>query len=196
MSEQRYIIRWRGKEHSPLTKEDIRQKLDDREFGLLHEIYSEDSWITLREFFEAESVRLAEAQAREEAAQRLEREQEAQRQKEEDVLRQEAAIAEERRKNDLLAAALEKQNGGKSQSSPGESKSSGMRTVGSLLVFVALLTGGYYFAFFDQTVATSGGDRINNIGLMQDRQIGIMVSIGLLIAGTIMMLLSGKSAKQ
>lgn len=52
MSElQEYTLRWRGREVGPYPLSEINRQLDDHEIGMGHEIYSQDKWITLEEFF-------------------------------------------------------------------------------------------------------------------------------------------------
>jgi hypothetical protein len=49
--------------------------------------------------------------------------------------------------------------------------------VGVLLAAFALIGFVYSVAFFDTSIAVGDGSRVNNLGLMQDRQIGITVSV-------------------
>jgi TM2 domain-containing membrane protein YozV len=52
MSEsQEYTLRWRGREVGPYPVSEINRQLDDHEIGMGHEIYYQDKWITLEEFF-------------------------------------------------------------------------------------------------------------------------------------------------
>lgn len=105
-----FLIRWRGKQEGPYTASVIEAKLAANQIGLLHEIFSGGRWVTLRDYFaEQDALLRAEQQAKEErekqareGAERMERVREDQ--------QRVAALAEERRKNDLLAAGLERQN--------------------------------------------------------------------------------------
>ena len=77
-----------------------------------------------------------------------------------------------------------------------------MREFG-LVLLIAGLCGTFYFALmFDTSVEvpetsfmeqTIGGDRVNNLGLMADRQNGIIVSLGIAVIGTLMMLFAPKT---
>ena len=76
---------------------------------------------------------------------------------------------------------------------------SGTRVFGGLMLVLGLLILGYFLMFFDTTVAVgsfmgegSDGARVNNLGLMADRQNGIIVGMGLAIAATLMMLFGGR----
>jgi len=54
MSEsQEYTLRWRGREVGPYPVSEINRQLDDHEIGMGHEIYYQEKWITLEEFFAA-----------------------------------------------------------------------------------------------------------------------------------------------
>jgi hypothetical protein len=43
----------------------------------------------------------------------------------------------------------------------------------------------YFFVVFDTGIQTSLGSRVNNLGLMADRQNGIMLSVGVAIVGAL-----------
>jgi TM2 domain-containing membrane protein YozV len=54
MSEpQEYTLRWRGREAGPYPVPEINRQLDEHEIGMGHEIFYQDKWITLEEFFAA-----------------------------------------------------------------------------------------------------------------------------------------------
>jgi len=54
MSEsEEYTLRWRGREAGPFPVSEINRQLDEHEIGMGHEIYFQDKWITLEEFFAA-----------------------------------------------------------------------------------------------------------------------------------------------
>lgn len=78
-----------------------------------------------------------------------------------------------------------------------------MREFGVVLLTLGICGTFYFAAMFDtsvETPATSfmdqtiGGDRVNNLGLMADRQNGIIISLGVAVIGTLMMLLSPKTS--
>lgn len=47
-----YMLRWRGRQQGPFSVPQIERKLSDNEIGMLHEIFVEGAWCTLRTFFE------------------------------------------------------------------------------------------------------------------------------------------------
>lgn len=47
-----YIVRWKGKETGPHSLGEIRELLDIGEFGLMHEAFVNNQWITLRRLIE------------------------------------------------------------------------------------------------------------------------------------------------
>jgi hypothetical protein len=107
-------------------------------------------------------------------------------------------LAEERRKAAQLEAAQSQQSFGVNTpvppvpSPPADSGSSGLRTFGVLLLIAGLAVAGYFFLGFDTSVE-SGVGRVNNLGLMADRQNGIIVGIGLGVVGTIMLAIGSRS---
>ena len=77
-----------------------------------------------------------------------------------------------------------------------EDGSPGLWVFGVLLLIAGLALAGYFFLAFDTSVTTPqttilgttiGGERVNNIGLMADRQNGIIIGMGAAILGTILM---------
>lgn len=71
-----------------------------------------------------------------------------------------------------------------------------VRILGALIFFCGVLATFYFFAVFDTSVTiptreilgqTFGGQRVNNIGLMQDKQNGIMVGMGVSAFGMLLM---------
>jgi hypothetical protein len=109
------LIRWRGRQEGPYPPEVIDQKLDANEIGLLHEIYHDSKWTTLREYLaDKEAVRNAQRLAREEQERRL-KELEERKAREKEESQRAAALAEQRRRNDLLEQNLAGQS---SQSQP------------------------------------------------------------------------------
>jgi hypothetical protein len=101
-----FLIRWRGKQEGPYTAAVIEEKLAANQMGLLHEIFHNGQWVTLRDFFaEREAVIRAERLAREEDERRA-REAAERQAREREERRQTELVAEERRKNDLLQASM------------------------------------------------------------------------------------------
>ncbi len=189
----RYLLRWRGREEGPLSLPEIEHRLNSHQIGLLHEIQLDGKWISVREFLEWRAAQTTAEQSRQRETERRAKEELDRHVREREAQDRAAFLAEEKRKNDLLAAAVESQKkstGAFSASSPVSST----HVLGIILLAVGLGMTIYFFAFFDQTVA-AGTTRVNNLGLMQDRQVGITASIGLTILGTLMALLGGKSKK-
>ena len=56
----------------------------------------------------------------------------------------------------------------------------------STLCVIGLLGAFYFVLMFDTSVPTEAGGRVNNIGLIADRQNGLIFSLGLAIIGTLL----------
>jgi hypothetical protein len=101
-----FLLRWRGRQEGPYSAELIDKKLSANEIGLLHEIFHDDRWITIRDFLaKREAALLSQRQAREEQ-ERREREEVERQARELETQQRAAALAEEKRKNDLLEKSL------------------------------------------------------------------------------------------
>lgn len=59
-------------------------------------------------------------------------------------------------------------------------------TIDKLLMIGGAIFLFYFYLVFDSTVRTTGGDRVNNLGLMQDRTMGCVVSVGAIVVGAIL----------
>ena len=95
------MIRWRGRQEGPYSPAIIEQKLAANEIGLLHEVYHNSQWVTLREYLtEQEATQHAERLAHEEAARRV-REAEERKAREREESQRTVALAEEHRKATL-----------------------------------------------------------------------------------------------
>ncbi len=106
----KFLVRWRGRQEGPYLASVIEAKLAANEIGLLHEIFYEGKWVTIRDYVaEREVVLRARLQAHVEQERRAREEAERQTREREEQYRA-AALVEERRKNDLLAAGLERQS--------------------------------------------------------------------------------------
>ena len=104
------LIRWRGRPEGPYSPAIIEQKLAANEIGLLHEVYHNSQWVTLREYLtEQEAIQHAERLAHEEAERRA-REAEDRKAKDREESQRAAALVEERRKNDILEQNIARQN--------------------------------------------------------------------------------------
>ena len=186
-----FLLRWRGKQEGPYSLIIIEGKLAQNQIGLLHEILKDGQWITLREYFaQREALLQAERQMREEEERRM---------------RELAERQDKERKEKYEAELLAKEKRSFAQPEPNSvihsgqidtqsrqhinkfQKSSSFRIIGALLLLGGLVITVYFFFLFDPSVS-SGMGRVNNIGLMADRQNGIIVGIGLCIFGTLMLL--------
>jgi hypothetical protein len=194
-----FLVRWRGRQEGPYSVEIIQKKLSANEIGLLHEVLQNGQWITIRDYLAEQQVAIrAQLQAREEAERR--EQQEAERQARElEAQQRSAALAEEKRRNDLLELANQRslQREDHATSSPqatARKGSSASRTFGALFIMAGLAIGAYFFLAFDTSVE-SGAGRVVNLGLMADRQNGIIVGIGLAIVGAITLALGSRSRR-
>jgi hypothetical protein len=101
-----FLIRWRGRQEGPYSAELIEEKLSANEIGLLHEILHNGQWITIRDFLTGqESALRVQRQAREEQESR-DRDEADRQAREMETQQRAAAVAEEKRRNDLLEATL------------------------------------------------------------------------------------------
>jgi hypothetical protein len=102
-----FLIRWRGRQEGPYTAAIIETRLAANQIGLLHEVFHNGQWVTLRDYF-AERGATLRAQHEARAEQECRAREEAQRQvKEREDQHRAEALAEERRRNDLLEAGTE-----------------------------------------------------------------------------------------
>jgi hypothetical protein len=79
-----------------------------------------------------------------------------------------------------------------------------LKVVGALLFLGGIAFAIYYLAYFDPSVAmptteilgrTIGGGRVNNLGLMQDRQNGLIFSSVSALAGLLLVLMADRINK-
>jgi hypothetical protein len=115
----KFLVRWRGRQEGPYLASVIEAKLATNEIGLLHEVFFEGKWVTIRDYVaEREVILRAKLQAQEEQERRAREEAERQT-REREAQHRAASLVEERRKNDLLAAGLERQsNASHAQAAP------------------------------------------------------------------------------
>ena len=192
----KFFVRWRGKREGPYPASVIEAKLAANEIGLLHEIFYNDRWVTIRDYItERESAFRTALQAREEQDRR-EREEAERQAKEQEEQQRAAALAEERRKAaQLESTQLQQSFEQRVPVSPlpsADHGSLGLRILGILLLTGGLAVVAYFFLAFDTSVESEIGP-INNLGLMADRQNGIIVGIGLSIIGTIMFVIGSRN---
>ena len=184
-----FMIRWRGRPEGPYPASVIEAKLNANQIGLLHEILIDDRWLTLRDFVaEREAAVRTEREAKEEEARRLHDEAERQAQEREEQRRADLA-AEVRYKASQLEVERAKLVHGLPDSPSAQSSPSigwsGLRVFGVLLMIIGLVIVGFFFLGFDPSVETGSG-RVVNLGLLADRQNGIIAGIGLGVVGAIM----------
>jgi hypothetical protein len=72
-----------------------------------------------------------------------------------------------------------------------ESTTKNAQTFGFVLFVGGLVATIYFLEFFDTTVSTEFG-AVNNIGLLQDRQIGIIASVAALAVGIILVVFASR----
>jgi hypothetical protein len=189
-----FLVRWRGRQEGPHPASVIEAKLVANEIGLLHEIFFNGKWITLRNYItEREAILRAENQARQEQ-ERLAREQAERQVKEREEGRREESLAEERRRSAQLESVQTRGNSTQHLNQPTPTtngRSSGLRALGALLLIAGLAVTAYFFLAYDTSVESSVG-RVNNLGLMATRQNGIIIGIGLGIVGTIMLAIGSR----
>ena len=194
-ADTQFLVRWRGRQEGPYSSAVIEMKLAANEIGLLHEIFYNDDWVTIRDYVaERKIVLQAERQAREDQEQRMRQAVEQEARKQEERL-QAGLLAEERRRNEQIAAAKSRHmsEDNSRHSTPAiQTSSSGMQTLGALMLIAGIALAAYYFLAFDASVQ-SGSTRVNNFGLMADRQNGIIIGIGLGLVGTIMLAIGSRN---
>jgi drug/metabolite transporter (DMT)-like permease len=69
-----------------------------------------------------------------------------------------------------------------------------------VLVVGGVVLAGYFFLFFDTSISTPGGaligiDRVNNFGLLNQRQNGIIIGIGMALLGAVFLAINSRSVK-
>jgi hypothetical protein len=94
----KFLVRWRGRQEGPYLASVIEAKLAANEIGLLHEIFYDGKWVTIRDYTtERETILRAENEARQEQERRAREDAERQA-KELENQRQSELLAEERRR--------------------------------------------------------------------------------------------------
>lgn len=80
-----------------------------------------------------------------------------------------------------------------------------LNILGSLLLIGGLIVGFYFLTYFDTSVEvptqeifgqTIGGGRVNNIGLMNDKQNGINLGFGASVVGLVLLCFQSYNRKQ
>jgi hypothetical protein len=93
----KFLVRWRGMQAGPYLASVIETKLAANEIGLLHEIFYDGKWVTIRDYIaEREAILRAERQAREEQERRAREEVERQAKEREEKERRDRERVENR----------------------------------------------------------------------------------------------------
>ena len=190
-----FFVRWRGRQEGPYPAAVIEAKLGANEIGLLHEIFCSGKWVTIRDYVaERETVLQAEHHARVEQESRMRQEAEQLAHQREEQ-RQTELLAEERRRDAQIASEksrLPTKDALRESTPPKQTSSSGLQVLGAIALIAGLTISAYFFLAFDESVE-SGYGRVNNLGLMADRQNGIIIGIGLGIVGAIMLTIGSRN---
>lgn len=188
-NDTKFLLRWRGRQEGPYPASVVESKLAANEIGLLHEINYEGKWYTIRDYIaERKAVLRAEFEALEEQKRQAREEAEQQARAREEQ-RQGELLNEERRRVaqiELLQSSKSQINSSPVSSSPPARGSSGLRIFGILLLFCGLAVTAYFFFGFDTSVQ-SGVGRVHNLGLLADRQNGVIIGIGVGVVGAILL---------
>ena len=91
--------------------EEIERRLAKNEIGMLHEIQYQDEWMPLRVFLEVRKAQEQASRLLREEEERHAREDAERSARESEAWQRAELIAEEKRKNDLLQAAVQSQQG-------------------------------------------------------------------------------------
>ena len=59
MSEEMFLVRWRGRQAGPYSRVVIEEKLRNKELSLFHEVFSGGRWILMKEFVAQERAAMA-----------------------------------------------------------------------------------------------------------------------------------------
>lgn len=180
-----FVIRWRGRQEGPYPAAVVEAKLAANEIGLLHEILQNGQWITIRDYIAQREAVLRAEQAAKELRERIQREEAERRAREEKERRQEELRTEEALRN---AKSSTPPQGGWGSDPPLPSPHIVLSVSATLFLIAGLAVAGYFFLAFDASVSTGTG-RVVNLGLMADRQNGIIIGIGVSLVGAIMLVL-------
>lgn len=181
-----FLLRWRGKQEGPLKLAELEGLIAANQIGLLHEIQFEGEWIPLRKFLELRAAHAEGERLRREEAERRVREEAERQAREREARQREELLAEEKRKNDLLEAAVRAQQ---PTDSEGDSKPrrSGLAMLGWLLLLGGAVIALYFFAVFDPSVSSELG-RVVNLGRLNDRQAGLLLGLGMSFVGVLLVI--------
>jgi len=189
-----FLVRWRGRQEGPYAGPVIEAKLASNEIGLLHEIYYEGKWITIREYIaNRKGILRTELEAKEAHAQKLKDDAD-RKAKEREEMRRAEALAEEKLKNIRPESDTTRENSKQPLNhpvTPASEGGSGLRIFGIILLIIGLAVTGFFFLAYDTSV-DSGFGRVNNFGLMADRQNGIIIGIGLCVIGPILVAIASR----
>ncbi len=90
------------------------------------------------------------------------------------------------------------------KATPEDIRRENMNFVGRCIIVIGILIAGYFFFFYDTSVHTEsrhiygvgtvGGERVNNIGLMQNRLLSCTAGLVGIVIGTIMVVMNPKKS--
>jgi len=191
-----FLLRWRGRQEGPYTGPVIEAKLAANEIGLLHEIYYEGKWITLRDYIGVRAgILRAESQAREEQAQKLKQEAERKAAAREAMLRAEPPPAEKPKIPPAETPPAEPVRLPENPEPepppppPAQGGLRGIKLLGALLLLVGLALAAYFFFVFDPLVAGAAGP-VDNPGRVVGRHYAMILGLGLGVAGGVLLALA------
>ncbi len=190
----KFLVRWRGRQEGPYSASIIEAKLAANEIGLLHEMLHNGQWITIRDYVtKMEAMLRVKHQEREEQELQARKEAEQQMNEREDLRRIDFERGEQRRREQAEAAKTQPMAEVPPRQiyRPTSSNSPLLQILGGLLLAAGLAIAAYFFLVFEASVKTESG-RVMNLGLMADRQNGIIIGIGLGVVGTIMLVVGSR----
>ena len=187
-SHEEFLLRWRGRIEGPCAIGEIQRRLSANEIGMFHEVQRGGVWLPLRTLLAEREAEHVEEDARREAAQIATREEKARAAAELEARQLAEMLVEERRRNDLMEKATQSEPPKQSVPDSG----SGANGWGGLLLVIGIIVAGYFLFFFDPSVYTGFG-RVNNIGLLQDRQNGLLVGVAMAIVGAVLLAFGNRS---
>ncbi len=150
-----FLLRWRGKQEGPFALEEIERRIAANEIGLLHEICFEGNWMPIRKFLELCEVREETERLQREEVERRVREQEERERRERETRQRDELLAEEKRKNDLLEAAVRADQTASSTTQSLKS-GSGSKGVGMALLVAGVVIGLFLSILFGAIIAVIG----------------------------------------
>lgn len=97
-----FLLRWRGKTEGPYPATVIQARLAANQIGLLHEIFHDGRWLTLRDYLAEREAAIRAARQAQEEQERRTREEGERRAREREEQRHAELLQEERKRTELL----------------------------------------------------------------------------------------------